>query len=133
MAGLWAASPLLRRERYLEYLTLGWNVVGAAIIGVAAVGARSVALAGFGLDSRIEIFASFIVVWQRKIVGHDRERTALRLIGGACFALALCVLAQALFTFLTRAQPAQSPGGIAWLAGPVADCAELSSSPRIAP
>lgn len=107
---------MLRRGLSLEYLTLGWNVIGAGIIIVAAVTARSVALAGFGLDSLIEIFASVIVVWQLKDSGHDRERTALRLIGGAFFALALYVLAQAGYTLLIRAHPGQSPAGIAWLA-----------------
>ena len=110
------ASSLLRRGLYLEYVTLAWNVLGAGIIIVAAVKARSVALAGFGLDSLIEIFASTIVVWQLKSIGQDRERTALRLIGAAFFALALYVLAQAAFTLLTGAHPGQSPGGIAWLA-----------------
>ena len=110
------ASSLLKRGLYLEYVTLAWNVVGAGIIIVAAFEARSVALAGFGLDSLIEIFASTIVVWQLKSIGQDRERTALRLIGAAFFALALYVLAQAAFTLLTGAHPGQSPGGIAWLA-----------------
>jgi len=110
------ASSLLKRGLYLEYVTLAWNVLGAGIIIVAAVKARSVALAGFGLDSLIEIFASTIVVWQLKSIGQDRERTALRLIGAAFFALALYVLAQAAFTLLTGAHPGQSPGGIARLA-----------------
>jgi divalent metal cation (Fe/Co/Zn/Cd) transporter len=116
MAASSMSSPLLRRGLYLEYLTLGWNVVGAVVIIVAAAKARSVALAGFGLDSLIEIVASVVVVWQLKDIGHDRERTALRLIGGAFFALALYVLAQAGYTLLTRAHPGHSPGGIAWLA-----------------
>ena len=115
MTDTWVSSPLLRRGLYLEYLTLAWNVVGSGIIIVAAVKAHSVALAGFGLDSLIEIFASVIVVWQLKNIGHDRERTALRLIGGAFFALALYVLVQAAYTVLTHAHPGQSPGGIAWL------------------
>jgi len=110
------ASSLLKRGLYLEYVTLAWNVVGAGIIIVAAVKARSVALAGFELDSLIEIFASTIVVWQLKSIGQDRERTALRLIGASFFALALYVLAQAAFTLLTGAHPGQSPGGIAGLA-----------------
>ena len=56
------ASPaaLLRRGLWLEYVTLGWNVVGCWIVLAAAGLARSVALAGFGLDSAIEIFASEI-------------------------------------------------------------------------
>ena len=55
---------LLRRGRVLEGITLGWNVAGIVVLGVAAVAARSVALAGFGLDSLIEIGASTVVLWE---------------------------------------------------------------------
>jgi divalent metal cation (Fe/Co/Zn/Cd) transporter len=110
------ATGLLRRGLLLEYCTLGWNVVGAVVVLGAAIVSRSVALAGFGLDSLIEIFASVIVVWQLRGIGHGRERMALRLIGGAFFALALYVLAQAGYTLLIRAHPHHSPLGIAWLA-----------------
>jgi hypothetical protein len=41
-------ASLIRRGLLLEYLTLGWNVVGVVIVVVAAYMARSVALAGFG-------------------------------------------------------------------------------------
>jgi len=109
-------SPLLRRGLYLEYTTLGWNVVGVVIVMVAALKAHSVALAGFGLDSLIEIFASLVVVWELTGAGQPRERIALRLIGAAFFALALYVLLQAGYTLLTQAHPATSPGGIVWLA-----------------
>ncbi len=44
-------AALLRRGFILEYLTLGWNVAGIVVLAIAAVPARSVALAGFGLDS----------------------------------------------------------------------------------
>jgi hypothetical protein len=53
-----ARARLLRRGFLLEYLTLGWNVAGIIVLAAAAVAARSVALAGFGLDSLIEIGAS---------------------------------------------------------------------------
>ena len=55
-------AALLRRGFVLEYITLGWNVAGIVLLTVAAVAARSVALAGFGLDSLIEIGASTVVV-----------------------------------------------------------------------
>jgi divalent metal cation (Fe/Co/Zn/Cd) transporter len=57
---------LLRRGLLLEYVTLGWNVVGVVVLAIAAIAARSVALAGFGVDSLIEIVASAVVVWQLK-------------------------------------------------------------------
>ena len=51
---------MLRRGLRLEYATLGWNAVGTVFVLAAAVRARSVALAGFGLDSLIEIVASLV-------------------------------------------------------------------------
>lgn len=118
--GMMAQAALLRRGLWLEYATLGWNVVGAVVVLGAAFVARSVALAGFGLDSLIEIFASVIVVWQLRNIGHDRERTALKLIGGAFFVLALYLLIQAGFTLFTQSHPHHSPLGIAWLAATAA-------------
>jgi hypothetical protein len=44
-------TTLLKRGLWLEYVTLGWNVVGCWIVLGAAIAARSVALAGFGIDS----------------------------------------------------------------------------------
>ena len=87
-------AALLRRGLRLEYATLGWNVVGTVVVVLAAVAARSVALAGFGLDSLIEIFASVVVVWQLTGADQGRERRALRLIRGAFFLLALYILGQ---------------------------------------
>ena len=53
-------EQLLRRGFVLEGITLGWNVVGVVVVAVAALRARSVALAGFGLDSLVEIAASAV-------------------------------------------------------------------------
>jgi hypothetical protein len=54
-------ASLLRRGIRLELATLGWNVF---VVFAAAVEAGSVALAGFGLDTLIEIGASTVVIWQ---------------------------------------------------------------------
>jgi divalent metal cation (Fe/Co/Zn/Cd) transporter len=107
---------LLRRGLALEYATLGWNVVGTVVVVVAAVRARSVALAGFGLDSLVEIGASTVVVWQLTGSGGARERLALRLIRSAFLGIATYVTAQAAYTLLTSAHPSHSPAGIAWTA-----------------
>jgi divalent metal cation (Fe/Co/Zn/Cd) transporter len=113
---------LLRRGLWLEYATLGWNVVGTVIVLIAAARAGSAALAGFGLDSAIEIFASVVVVWQLKGLEHDREVLALKLIGTAFIALAIYVLVQSVWTLLADAHPAPSPLGIVWL---VVTCAVM--------
>lgn len=109
-------TALLKRGLLLEYVTLGWNVVGVILVILAAIAARSVALAGFGLDSLIEIFASVVVVWQLTGVNLKREAMALRLIGFAFIALVIYIVAQLLYTFLTRTHPAPSPGGTLWIA-----------------
>jgi hypothetical protein len=76
-------ATLLRRGQLLEVATLAWNVVGIFVLAFAALAAHSVALAGFGLDSLIEIGASAVVLWELSGIGEARQRRALRLIGGA--------------------------------------------------
>jgi divalent metal cation (Fe/Co/Zn/Cd) transporter len=124
------ATALLKRGLLLEYTTLGWNVVGVVIVLLAAYAARSVALAGFGLDSLIEIFASVVVVWQLSGVHLQRERRALRLIGSAFIALVLYVVAQLLYTLLTGTRPAPSPGGLFWIAATFVVMLLLASGKR---
>ena len=108
-------TGLLQRGLYLEYATLAWNVVGVTIVFVAAFLANSVALAGFGFDSLIEIFASLVVVWQLKGIHLNRERLALRLIGAAFFVLALYILVQSGNFLLSQTRPSTSIPGLVWL------------------
>jgi divalent metal cation (Fe/Co/Zn/Cd) transporter len=107
-------SALLRRGLRLEYATLGWNVVGLAVLAATAITARSVALAGFGLDSLIEIGASVVVVWELSGSDPAREGRALRLIGVAFLTLAAYLAVQASVVFAVHHHAAQSPVGIAW-------------------
>jgi divalent metal cation (Fe/Co/Zn/Cd) transporter len=106
---------LTRRGLLLEYATLGWNVVGCWIVLISAYLARSVALAGFGIDSVIEIFASLVVVWQLKAINKDTEELAERLIGIAFFLLAAYLAVQSIVVLLAGFHPHTSPVGIAWL------------------
>jgi divalent metal cation (Fe/Co/Zn/Cd) transporter len=110
------SGALLRRGRILEGVTLGWNVAGIAVLAVAAVAARSVALAGFGLDSLIEIGASTVVLWELSGSGEERQRRALRLIGGAFVALAAYLTVQSVLVLATGYRPGHSVPGIAWTA-----------------
>ena len=85
---------LLRRGFALEWVTLGWNVAGIVVLAIAVAAARSVALAGFGLDSLIEVGASTVVIWELSGSGEERQRRGLRLIGYAFAALAIYLLVQ---------------------------------------
>ncbi|MGZ4470520.1 MAG: hypothetical protein ACXVXM_01005 [Nocardioidaceae bacterium] len=111
-----ARTQLLRRGLVLESITLGWNVVGIVILAMAAIAARSVALAGFGLDSLIEIGASTVVIWELSGSGEDRQRRALRLIGGAFGCLAIYLLIQSTWVLIAGYHPRHSRLGILWTA-----------------
>jgi divalent metal cation (Fe/Co/Zn/Cd) transporter len=109
-------GALLRRGFALEYVTLAWNVAGIVVLGIAAVAARSVALAGFGLDSLIEIGASTVVIWELSGTGAERQRRALRLIGSAFAALAVYLLVQSTVVLAAGYHPGHSVPGIIWTA-----------------
>jgi divalent metal cation (Fe/Co/Zn/Cd) transporter len=105
---------LLRRGRLLETATLGWNVVGVFVLAVAAIEARSVALAGFGLDSLIEIGASTVVLWELAGVAQERRQRAMRLIGLAFVGLAVYLAIQSTVVLALGFHPRHSPLGIVW-------------------
>jgi divalent metal cation (Fe/Co/Zn/Cd) transporter len=98
----------------LEYSTLGWNVVGVAVLAWSAISARSVALAGFGLDSLIEIAASVVVVWELTGTDERHQRKALGLISGAFAMLALYLIVQGAVVLATGHRAGHSIPGIAW-------------------
>jgi divalent metal cation (Fe/Co/Zn/Cd) transporter len=121
---------LLNRALWLQYTTLAWNVVAAAVLTAAAIAAHSVALAGFGLDSLIEILASLTVVWQLKGISRHREQRALRIIGLAFFTLAVYITAQIVRMLIVEARPTASLPGIIWLSLTVATMLVLAFAKR---
>ncbi|MEV6022109.1 cation transporter [Streptomyces sp. NPDC052036] len=111
-----ARSTLLRRGFALEYATLAWNVVGIVVLALAAISARSVALAGFGLDSLIEIGASTVVIWELSGTGEARQCRALKLIGIGFALLAVYLVVQSTWVLAADYRPHHSPLGIGWTA-----------------
>ena len=111
-----ARAVLLRRGFALEYATLAWNVAGIVVLAIAAISARSVALAGFALDSLIEIGASTVVIWELSGAGEERQRRGLRLIGYAFAALAVYLLVQSTVVLASGYHPHRSVPGIIWTA-----------------
>ena len=107
---------LLRRGFALEYATLAWNVAGIVVLAAAALSAWSVALAGFALDSLIEIGASTVVIWELSGTGEQRQRRGLRLIGYAFAALAVYLLVQSTVVLASGYHPLHSVPGITWTA-----------------
>jgi divalent metal cation (Fe/Co/Zn/Cd) transporter len=111
-----ARDRLLARGRRLEVLTLGWNAAGIVVLAFAAVSARSVALAGFGLDSLIEIGASTVVLWELAGRDEDRQRRAMRLVGTAFVVLAVYLACQSTVVLAVGFHPRHSLVGIVWTA-----------------
>ncbi len=109
-------QALRRRGFVLEYVTLGWNIAGIVVLTVAAVSARPVALAGFGLDSLIEIGASTVVLWELSGSDLRRQRLGLRLIGYGFAALAVYLLAQSTLVLASGYHPRHSVPGTIWTA-----------------
>jgi divalent metal cation (Fe/Co/Zn/Cd) transporter len=114
--GATAQAALVRRGFALEYATLAWNIVGIVVLAVTAVIARSVALAGFGLDSVIEIGASIVVIWELSGTAQQRQQRALRLISIAFALLAVYLSVQSTVVLVTGHRAGHSLVGIAWTA-----------------
>ena len=115
-----ARQALRRRGFALEYATLAWNVIGIVVLAIASIAARSVALAGFGLDSLIEIGASAVVIWELSGIGERRQQRGSRLIGAAFAALAAYLLVQSTVVLATGYHPGHSVAGIIWTAATAA-------------
>lgn len=95
-------------------MTLSWNVMGVVVLAFASIQARSVALAGFGLDSLIEIGASTVVIWELADVAQTRHDRALRMIGAAFAALAIYLAVQSTVVLVVGYRSHHSPIGIVW-------------------
>src|SRR6266851_1409579 len=106
-------ARLRHRGFWLEYASMAWMTVEAAVAITAGVIASSIALVGFGLDSVIELFSAGIVVWQLHSDEKERETRAVRLIGVTFFALAAYLIAESIHDLVSHARPGQSVAGLA--------------------
>jgi divalent metal cation (Fe/Co/Zn/Cd) transporter len=122
---------LIRRGLQLEYATLAWNVVGTGVLVVSARAADSVALAGFALDSAVEIFASLVVVWQLTGAPEKRERRAMLLIAAAFAAVGIYVLLLSLHSLIGGPTARPSALGTSWAAATVVAMLLLARGKRI--
>lgn len=112
-----ARARVVRRGRWLEYLTVGWNSLEGFVAVAAGLAAGSVALVGFGFDSVIEVSSGLALVWRLHTDAPGEreraERLALKLVGMSFLALAAYVAFDALKSLLLREPPEASYVGIA--------------------
>jgi divalent metal cation (Fe/Co/Zn/Cd) transporter len=119
-----------RQALLLEYLTIVWNLLEGSVSIIAGLVAGSVALVAFGLDSSVVVFASAVVIWALHGAAKERERQALRLIGGAYLVVALYILIDGVRSLAAQHHAAASPVGIVFMVATVAVMTVLALGKR---
>jgi len=113
-------AVLHRRALWLEYFTIGWNVVEAVVAIGAGLISGSVALVGFGVDSGIEVISAVGLLWRLRKAGPDAavadesaaERRALHIVAGTFFLLSGYVGVEAIRALIDGEEPLTSPVGL---------------------
>jgi divalent metal cation (Fe/Co/Zn/Cd) transporter len=111
-------AATIHRGLSLEYFTVVWNLLEAAVALVSGAVAGSIALIGFGLDSLIEVSSGTILLWRLR-ADHDEERrerverSALKLVGVSLLLLAAYVTGDSVVSLVGRKVPERSLPGIA--------------------
>jgi divalent metal cation (Fe/Co/Zn/Cd) transporter len=112
-------NNLYTKALYLEYFTVGYNVIEAVLSIVFGAAAGSIALVGFGLDSIVESLSGCVLIWRLR--KHEQvseeeeeriERKATRFVAVSFFILALYVLIESAKKLLRREIPQPSLPGI---------------------
>src|SRR5688572_30581326 len=110
-------NALVRRGRYLEYFTIGYNSLEGLIAVVAGLIAGRVALVGFGFDSLIEVTSGAALLWRlhADVDEERRERVeaiSLRIVGICFVVLAIYVSYDSVKSLISREAPEESLVGI---------------------
>ena len=111
---------LHRRALWLEYFTVGWNIVEGVVAIGAGIVAGSVALIGFGADSAIEVVSAVGLLWRLRKAGpdapigeeSDAEKRALYVVAATFFLLAVYIAYDSIIALMGHTEPLTSPVGI---------------------
>jgi cation diffusion facilitator family transporter len=119
-ASLERRRELHRRALWLEYFTVGWNVIEGVVAIGAGIIAGSVALIGFGVDSSIEVISALGLLWRLRKAGPEAtvaeegaaERRALYVVAATFFLLAAYITFEAITSLVGREEPDRSTVGL---------------------
>ena len=110
---------LYKKGLYLEYFSITYNVVEAAVSIIFGSFANSIALIGFGLDSIVEMLSGLILIWRLrqhgKISAETEERIekkATRFVSLTFFILGAYILFESVKKMVTVEIPEPSLPGI---------------------
>jgi hypothetical protein len=129
-------ASLVRTALRLEVFTIVWTILEAAMSVSVGLGARSLALFGFGLDSAIETLSAAVVYrrWraeQRGVESADQlERPAVRVIGVTFLVLASYIGYESISDLIKGTRPDPSRCGRRSRRIPRDDCAGSRQAPR---
>lgn len=92
-------EALIHKGFWLEWFTVGWMVIEAAVAVGAGVSVRSLTLMAFGVDSVIELVSAGVLIWRLSLelkrgraFSEETERRASRVAGGLLSLLAAYVI-----------------------------------------
>jgi divalent metal cation (Fe/Co/Zn/Cd) transporter len=110
-------ADLVKRGRYLEYFTIGYNSLEGLIAVAAGLLAGSIALVGFGFDSLIEVTSGAVLLWRlhADVDEARRERVesiSVRIVGICFVVLAIYVSYDSVKSLIRREAPQESIVGI---------------------
>ena len=102
-------AALIQEAFRLEWLTIGWMTVEAAVAIASGLAAGSLLLTAFGLDSLIELVSAGVLIWRLRVelrygqaFSETAELRASRIAGALLFALAAYVTVAAVWSLWTR-------------------------------
>jgi divalent metal cation (Fe/Co/Zn/Cd) transporter len=102
-------TALIAQAFRLEYITLAWMMIEAAVAIGSGVAANSLTLTAFGIDSLIELASAAVLVWRLTVelrhgqaFAEQAEITASCISGALLFALAIFVVASASWKLWTQ-------------------------------
>lgn len=103
-----------RRAERLAVFTISYNLIEGLVSVLFGIREESVALAGFGADSFIEVGSAFVVLWKlRADKDENREPRALRVIGLLFLSLALLTALGSGLQLARRSPPDTAIPGVA--------------------
>lgn len=120
--GMSSGVGAIRAGIRIEWVTIAWMIVEAAVSVAAGLAAGSIALIAFGVDSVIELVSAGTLLWRLRLedagpAASERieraERLASRIVGASLLALAAYVVLQSGYDLWTRSAPERSLPGIA--------------------
>ena len=111
---------LYKKGLYLEYFTVGYNILEAAASIIFGSIASSVALIGFGLDSIVESLSGMVLIWRLRQHGkitkeaEERiEKRATRFVAITFLVLGLYILFESVRKLAVAEIPEPSVPGMA--------------------